>query len=293
MSESPLIFGEVLFDHFPSGELILGGAPFNVAWHLQGFGVHPDFFSRTGSDSQGTEIQTTMRKWGMRVEGLQCDPKHPTGFVKVSLKNGQPHYEIPLNQAWDNTVFPDHLPSGAPLLYHGTLALRHKTAMSTWMNIRQRVQGPVFLDVNLRAPWWDQHRIKILLEQTDWLKLNNEELDLIVEGQGDIFKKMELLWSRYPISTIVVTQGEKGAVAASRDGAYFPIKPLSSLKIVDTVGAGDAFSSVLILGILKNWDLETSMARAQSFASHIVQQKGATARNTHLYNKLMKKWDIK
>ena len=34
-----IIFGEVLFDTFPDGTAVLGGAPFNVAWHLQGFGL--------------------------------------------------------------------------------------------------------------------------------------------------------------------------------------------------------------------------------------------------------------
>ena len=33
----PVVFGEVLFDCFPDGSRVLGGAPFNVAWHCQAF----------------------------------------------------------------------------------------------------------------------------------------------------------------------------------------------------------------------------------------------------------------
>ena len=47
------VFGEVLFDHFPDGSRVLGGAPFNVAWHLQAFGQSPRFISRIGNDPAG------------------------------------------------------------------------------------------------------------------------------------------------------------------------------------------------------------------------------------------------
>ena len=52
----PVIFGEVLFDHFPDGARVLGGAPFNVAWHLQAFGSAPLFVSRVGNDPAGREV---------------------------------------------------------------------------------------------------------------------------------------------------------------------------------------------------------------------------------------------
>ena len=57
------IFGEVLFDHFADGKRVLGGAPFNVAWHLQAFGEAPHFISRVGDDAEGDEIQAAMRDW--------------------------------------------------------------------------------------------------------------------------------------------------------------------------------------------------------------------------------------
>ncbi|MEM7234470.1 MAG: hypothetical protein AAF517_19985, partial [Planctomycetota bacterium] len=42
----PVVFGEVLFDRFPDGRSILGGACFNVAWNLRGLGLDPLFVSR-------------------------------------------------------------------------------------------------------------------------------------------------------------------------------------------------------------------------------------------------------
>ncbi|MBA1332725.1 carbohydrate kinase, partial [Candidatus Endoriftia persephone str. Guaymas] len=53
MESHPIIFGEVLFDCFEDGSRVLGGAPFNVAWHLQALGAAPLFISRVGDDSLG------------------------------------------------------------------------------------------------------------------------------------------------------------------------------------------------------------------------------------------------
>ena len=53
--QHPCIFGEVLYDHFPDGQRVLGGAPFNVAWHLQAFGQAPRFVSRVGHDAEGRQ----------------------------------------------------------------------------------------------------------------------------------------------------------------------------------------------------------------------------------------------
>ncbi|TNF36217.1 MAG: carbohydrate kinase, partial [Gammaproteobacteria bacterium] len=68
---SPFIFGEVLFDCFPDGRKIAGGAPFNVAWHLTGFNVHPRFISRIGTDDAGERIMDLMQRWQMNTELVQ------------------------------------------------------------------------------------------------------------------------------------------------------------------------------------------------------------------------------
>ena len=78
-----VIFGEVLFDDFPDGA-VLGGAPFNVAWHLQAFGMHPVVISRTGNDAQRERIIDNMQRWGMDTIGMQSDPLHPTVGMRMS-----------------------------------------------------------------------------------------------------------------------------------------------------------------------------------------------------------------
>ena len=68
----PIVFGEVLFDTFPDGSAVLGGAPFNVAWHLQGFGLTPVFISRVGDDARGRQVLAAMA----RVPRAPGPPRH-------------------------------------------------------------------------------------------------------------------------------------------------------------------------------------------------------------------------
>jgi len=59
---SPLIFGEVLFDCFPDGSAVLGGAPFNVAWHLHGMGLAPLMITAVGDDEHGKLVLEKMKQ---------------------------------------------------------------------------------------------------------------------------------------------------------------------------------------------------------------------------------------
>jgi fructokinase len=176
-SKRPVVFGEVLFDRFPDGSVVLGGAPFNVAWHLQAFGQAPLFISRVGDDPLGRQVRDTMRDWGMDSDGLQLDSVHPTGTVEVRFEAGEPHYENVDQRAYD-FVAADSLPSlqSAGLIYHGTLALRGQASRDAFNKLTEQLSAPRFLDVNLRAPWWSKDAVLSLIGTRTWLKLNGHEL---------------------------------------------------------------------------------------------------------------------
>ncbi len=125
----PLIFGEVLFDCFPDGNSVLGGAPFNVAWHLHAFGQSPLMISRIGDDALGKKVKSAMQDWKMNTTGLQLDPEHPTGSVDIEFDNGEPRYTIVEHRAYDY-IDAASLPSSAEnsVLYHGSLALRNQNS---------------------------------------------------------------------------------------------------------------------------------------------------------------------
>ena len=253
------LFGEVLYDCFPDGNNVLGGAPFNVAWHCQAFGLNPLFISRVGDDSMGQEIVSAMNAWGMRTDGIQIDPSNRTGKVNVSFLNGEPSYDIVENSAWDYIDFKD-IPKieSTSILYHGSLAARNTISAETLISLKQQSSFSIFVDVNLRPPWWQLSSICHLLHGARWIKLNLHELTLLVQD-SKVLEDMALrLMTKYGAELVIVTQGGSGATVVTNEDV-FNIQPQILNEVVDTVGAGDAFCSVLLLGLYQKWELQEIM----------------------------------
>ena len=287
----PVIFGEVLFDCFPDGNSVLGGAPFNVAWHLQAFGLSPMVITSIGDDDLGTKVKSAMLDWNMDTRGLQLDPLHPTGSVDIEFIDGEPRYTIVEHCAYDY-IDAGLLPSLADnrLLYHGSLALRNQTSREALSTLKHQHSNTVFMDVNLRDPWWQKDRVLELADDADWVKLNEDELLQLGSGTGDYQAQAREFLNTHSLKGLVVTLGAKGAIALTDNGDYAEVAPSQTLEVVDTVGAGDAFTSVLILGISYQWPLEQTMQRAQSFASLMVAQQGATVHDQDFYRTMIADW---
>ena len=287
------VFGEVLFDQFPDGLQVLGGAPFNVAWHTQAFGLAPSFISRVGDDDKAAAIKQVMQNWGMTLTQLQIDIEHPTGVVQVSFNHGEPGYDIVQNQAYD---FIDaeqlDLAKQYSVIYHGTLALRHDVSAQALAKLKARHQGRVFVDVNLRAPWWQLAEVEKLVSAADWVKLNHEELQQLQNPSLPLKQSMEIFLARHGLQVLIVTCGEQGAVALSQTGEVIDVKPYTPLKLVDTVGAGDAFAAVVLLGLQSAWSLQLTMERARDFASALVTRQGATVQDLAFYQPFVEAWQL-
>lgn len=279
------IFGEVLFDCFPDGSRVLGGAPFNVAWHLQAFGQAPRFISRVGDDPAGEAVRDAMRAWGMRTDTLQVDPGLPTGQVQVTFDDGEPVYEIVEPVAYD-AIAPDPADSGCRLLYHGTLAMRAPASRRAAGHLRAQTSGLVFVDVNLRPPWWRREMVLEALHAADWVKLNQDEMVQLGAGGA------AALIDDYGLAGVVLTHGAAGAEVLTADGGHARAAPGGDVTVVDTVGAGDAFASVIILGLSLQWELAATVRRAQDFASGVVGQRGATVGDPGFYRRYADAWRI-
>jgi len=289
------IFGEVLFDHFPNGTSVLGGAPFNVAWHLQAFGLSPLFISRLGQDSQGDAVIRAMQAWGMDLAGLQKDGNRPTGSVLITVHNGEPHYLILENQAYDFIEAADcEIACGDGLLYHGTLALRSDASRQALEKLKAQHQGKIFMDVNFRSPWWNRIDVEQWLAEADWVKLNRDEFQILQPETVDIdiYAAMKLFRQAYDLEGLIVTCGDQGAFVVNMAGEQACAAPAAHVPVIDTVGAGDAFASVVMLGIYLDWPLQLAMERAQAFASAIVGQAGATVQDAGFYQPFIESWMI-
>jgi fructokinase len=294
-----LIFGEVLFDRFPDGTSVLGGAPFNVAWHLRGFGLDPLLISRIGEDARGREIAQAMGQWGLDARGIQIDANRPTGVVEVTLGSEQHTFSILPDQAYDfiDSHGARDASSGGDLglVYHGTLALRNPVSRTALEAVRDAARDvPVFLDVNLRDPWWRTVDLPELCTRAHWLKLNEDELDRISQTLESrprrLAEQAARLRERFELELIVVTCGARGATACAADGEIHSVRPERSIDVVDTVGAGDAFTAVVLYGLINGWALPTMLRSAQAFANAICEVRGATVRDRKFYARITRQW---
>ncbi|MEW8660199.1 MAG: carbohydrate kinase [Candidatus Thiodiazotropha endolucinida] len=286
------IFGEVLFDCFPEGERVLGGAPFNVAWHLQAFGRSPLFISRIGSDEEGDAILRSMGQWGMATGCLQRDERHPTGRVTITLEAGEPSYEIVADVAYDFIDAAGVADVQTTTLYHGSLGLRNPIAREALNRLKANNPQRIFMDVNLRDPWWQRESVLNWVTEADWVKLNEHELLQLHSESDDLLTTATSFRHQYKLEGLVVTLGERGVLAVAADDRTCEIKPELNLNLVDTVGAGDALTSVLILGLELDWTLQLTLERAQRFASAIVGRRGAVVDDPVFYQSYIDAWQI-
>lgn len=292
ISGRPVVFGEIVFDEFDDDLHQPGGAPLNVASHLHGFGLDPLLISRVGRDELGGLLLERLTARGLDTRGIQVDPSCATGRVVVTTGDGEPRFAIPANQAYDyidKAEFPNLAEEKLAFLYHGSLAARQATS-ATALHFLRNSGLSTFVDVNLRSPWWNRAAVDNLLRGARWLKLNGTELAELVDGPVRTqLQRAEALRSQFDLELVVVTYGDQGSLAVTADLSITG-QPERVPAFVDSVGAGDAFSSVLMLALARGWPLQLGLHRATSFAAAICGIRGALPEDDTIYQRFLKQW---
>ncbi len=298
-----VLFGEAVLDAAPSGTTP-GGAPFNVACHLGRLGFEARLLTRVGADAGGREILRAIRACGLPRSGVQVDPRRHTARVRVRQGAEGPSFEIPARQAFDaidaraaRTAFVRARPG---LLYFGTLAQRAASSRAALAALLARREAATFLDVNLRAPWWDAETLARSLEAATTVKANEEELltlaaALHLRGRGTR-GRAEALFAAFPCSRLVVTRGASGAVLFARRGRAVtaqaaPGRPLPG-PAEDSVGAGDAFSAAFLAGLLLGWPAATTLDRANRLGAAMCTVRGALPASDAFYEPFHRRWGL-
>ncbi len=291
-----LAIGEILFDIFPRYRRI-GGAPFNFAYHLKHLGMDVVFISRVGDDAAGSDIRAILEKNGFDTRFVPMDKNHETGRVIVTPdQNGGHEFEIRADAAYDHIALPDK-PAGiagdrkVDLIYFGTLAQRTPAAFSAVQGfLEKRKPGTkCFYDINLRTGNFSDAIIRKSIENTDILKLNNEELayirNMYQRNEPDPASAMWLI-QNFGLEIVCLTKGADGSDIFTADEHKHADVPAS--EIADTVGAGDAYAAILAAGYLKGLPLEQTLSIATAFSSKICTIKGAVPDDPAFYEPFRK-----
>ena len=181
-------FGEALWDLLPTGP-VLGGAPLNFAYRLNSLGHRSIIVSRLGKDDLGAKVREQIVNLGMDDTYLQWDDAYPTGTVDIYFdEDKNPNYTITENVAYDYIESSPNLENivrSAGCLCFGTLAQRNTVSQQSLLRLLSIFSGKfALLDINLRKNCYSAEILKISLEQANVLKLNDEELVVLVDLLG-------------------------------------------------------------------------------------------------------------
>lgn len=286
---APIIFGEALVDAF-ADRLLPGGAPFNVACHLAALGLRPMLITRMGEDAGGQQLRATAARCGLGLSGVQHDAH--TARVDVHEHAGGHVFSIPAMQAFDRIDATAALAACAAIddtgwLYFGTLALRERPSRQALERLRAGGARRTFVDLNWRDAGPSPALIQQVVGRVDVLKLSDAELIQVlgwfslpriagVPQAGDYQRSILRLCRQMDVRTLLVTYGADGAAAWNEDGfCTARAHPPRHFDVVDTVGAGDAFSALMLAGLLHGRVLPCLLNDAVSFASLSCTWRGA------------------
>lgn len=282
MSFKVIGVGEVLWDLLPAGKQ-LGGAPANFAYHAHALGAEARVVSRVGNDPLGHEILDRLQALGLTTDGVGVDLAAPTGTVSVELAaDGQPRFTIHENVAWDRLVADEKslaFAVHADAVCFGSLAQRSEPSRGS---IRKLVAATptaalrVF-DINLRQQFYSREIVEESLRLANVLKLNDTELPVLAAMfglGGGVREQLAALAERFALRAVALTRGAHGSVLLA-GGAWSEHSGLT-VKVVDSVGAGDAFTAAMTLGLLVGRPLDDINRHANEVAAYVCSQPGAT-----------------
>lgn len=281
--------GEILFDQYEKRKK-LGGAPFNFIYHLNNLINKGDFISRIGQDSNGKEILNFLQKKKISTDLIQLDKVHPTGIAEVKLdQNKIPSFNIVTDSAYDFisiTKKNQNKVEKGRILYVGTLAQRNSISRKTIQTLMSK-SPKVFCDLNLRQNYYDDELINFCLKNTHILKINTEELKIVCKVIGiesqNIVKSAKAIIKKYSFDLLCITAGSEGSYIFNREGYNFTVNKIEN--IVDTVGAGDALSTILCIGYIEKLSIEEINKIASQFAAELCTIEGALPEDKLFYEK--------
>lgn len=265
--------GEALWDVLPT-EKKLGGAPANFAYHAGRMGYNAIAISALGQDALGDEILEQLGE--KKLEYLMPRVDYPTGTVQVTVDDkGIPSYEIKQQVAWDYIPYTPEMEAIArecKAVCFGSLAQRGEESRNTITRFLDTVNEDCLkiFDINLRQNFYSREIIEESLRRCNILKINDEELEIIVPMLG---KDKHQLIADYNLSMLVLTCGTEGSYIITPNEESF--LPTPKVDVVDTVGAGDSFTGAFVASLLSGKSIREAHQKAVEVSAFVCTQAGA------------------
>ncbi|MBB5935071.1 5-dehydro-2-deoxygluconokinase [Streptomyces zagrosensis] len=283
----PLQIG-VPLEHVETFGKYLGGSATNVAVAAARLGRRSAVISRTGEDPFGAYIHQALREFGVDdrwVTGVEEYPT-PVTFCEIFPPDNFPLYFYRQPKAPDLEIHPHELDVDAVraarvfwMTGTGLCAEPSRTATlaalaarfadqsgSTVASSAPAVQTATIFDLDWRPMFWrdPQEARPYYAEALQYATVAVGNLDEceIATGEREPHAAARALLDA-GVELAVVKQGPAGVLAVHRDGTTVEM-PSVSVKVVNGLGAGDAFGGSLCHGLLAGWELERTMRHANA-----------------------------
>jgi fructokinase len=245
-----LVVGEALVDvvERPDGtrKEHAGGSPMNVAVGLGRAGLDVTLATALGDDQGGELIRWHLAESRVDVLASKCD--HTSSAVARVDEHGAATYEFEV--AWDPGAI---TPKDTPAAVHtGSIAAELEPGATEVEDLVRRLQPTsiVTFDPNARPSMTPDRsavadRVERMVRLADVVKASDEDLAWL--HPDDTLDAVAESWLAAGASLVVITRGHDGSIAWARSGRIETALP--PVDVVDTVGAGDAYMSGLILAL--------------------------------------------
>ncbi|WP_308402269.1 sugar kinase [Streptomyces sp. AN091965] len=292
-----LTFGETMVALRGAGPLKLGGtmsvsvagAESNVAVGLARLGHGASWAGAVGDDEAGELVLRTLRAEGVDVTGARRDPHAPTGLILFEPRLPEVtrvHYyrSGSAGSRVDAQAVARAFAAAPPRLLHltGVTPALGEAARAAWEGVLRLAREhavPVCLDVNFRSRLWSTREagafLRPWLPAVDVLVASADELPVCLppdEEPDDVRESAERLL-RLGVPEVVVKLGADGATAYGGGGAVWH-RPAVPVRVVDTVGAGDAFVAGYLSALLDGADVPGRLQRAVTTGAFAVASRG-------------------
>ena len=282
--------GEILVDYFPDGKR-LGGAPFNFITHMQRLSFPTMFVTRIGRDHDADEILQFLKKIEMDLTWIQQDDEHPTGSVTVHFRDDGSHsFTAAENTAQDYLVASEIPEQQTPkALFFGTFGQRHSVAAAAHDQMLSRMKGrtKLFCDLNIRPPFFTKEIVEQSLRFCDVLKISEEDISFLYRIFFHLpqnpYDVVRMLMDKYDIEHVYLTRGSEGSLLF--EGNKKIAIDAAKANVVNTVGAGDAYSAIVVAGMVLNWESQMILERASIFSAAICEEAAAIPAKDEFYNR--------
>jgi fructokinase len=276
--------GELLWDRLPDRDR-LGGAPFNVVCHLARLRHRAVFVTAVGCDDLGDAALRELRHRGVDDSFVTRSTRGPTGIARVTLAAaGAPTFEIVRPAAYESLRLDAGTVAGltelAPdALVIGTLAHAETDLLGRTRELVARLgDATVVYDVNLRAGSWSIDLVRELAALATVVKLNDDEARELAPALGypggrDMKSFCRKFARRFELRGVAVTAGQANA-ALLLDGMFTTTTP-PRVDVVDTIGAGDAFTAALVDGLVHDRSVEATLQSATALGALVASRHGA------------------